>query len=97
MSGVRQDGTSQLLRAPLRCAVVCVKFSKLVMVGVRWFIEGHPEEHPFVRSEMTIPSSRPALWQSAARSGSQGCRRDCGGTGGAGAQRPWPSEHGARL
>jgi len=46
---------------------------------------------------MTIPSSRPAGWQSAARSGSQGCRRVCGGTGGAGAQRPWPSEHGARL
>jgi len=46
---------------------------------------------------MTIPSSRPAFRQSAARSGSQGCRRECGGTGGAGAQRPWQSEHGARL
>ena len=46
------------------------------------------EQHPFVRSEMTIPSSRPAYRQSAARSGSQGCRRECGGTGGAGAQRP---------
>jgi hypothetical protein len=46
------------------------------------------EQHPFVRSELTIPSSRPAVWQSAARSGSQGCRRDRGGTGGAGAQRP---------
>src|SRR5215831_19205084 len=32
--------------------------------------------------------SRPAFWQSAARSGSQGCRRKGGGTGGAGAQRP---------
>src|SRR5207248_8536122 len=37
------------------------------------------EQHPFVRSEMTIPSSRPACWQSAARSGSQGCRRGSGG------------------
>ena len=46
------------------------------------------EQHPFVRSEMTIPSSRPAFRQSAARSGSQGCRREGGGTGGAGAQRP---------
>jgi len=46
---------------------------------------------------MTIPSSRPAARQSAARSGSQGCRCAVGGTGGAGAQRPWPSEHGARL
>src|ERR1700747_2468406 len=46
------------------------------------------EQHPFVRSEMTIPSSRPALRQSAARSGSQGCRREGGGTGGAGSQRP---------
>ncbi len=44
--------------------------------------------NPLVRSEMTIPSSRPASWQSAARSGSQGCRREGGGTGGAGAQRP---------
>ena len=31
--------------------------------------------HPFVRSKATVPSSRPASWQSAARSGSQGCRR----------------------
>ena len=46
------------------------------------------EQHPFVRSDRTIPSSRPAYRQSAARSGSQGCRRERGGTGGAGAQRP---------
>jgi hypothetical protein len=52
-----------------------------------WFISGQ-EQHPFVRSKMTIPSSRPASWQSAARSGNQGWRRDCGGTGGAGAKRP---------
>ena len=67
--------------------VVCVKFSKLVMVRVRGSFKSL-EQHPFVRSEMTIPSSRPACWQSAARSGSQGCRRERGGTGGAGAQRP---------
>jgi len=45
---------------------------------------------------MTIPSSRPACWQSAARSGSQGCRRGSGGTGGAGAQRP-PLSRGQAL
>jgi hypothetical protein len=67
--------------------VVCVKFSKLAMMTGCWFISGQ-EKHPFVRSKMTIPSSRPASWQSAARSGSQGWRRDCGGTGGAGAKRP---------
>ena len=44
--------------------------------------------HPFVRSKAAIPSSRPASRQSAARSGSQGCRRECGGIGGAGAKRP---------
>ncbi len=43
---------------------------------------------PLFDWKMTIPSSRPALRQSAARSGSQGCRRERGGTGGAGAQRP---------
>ena len=33
-----------------RCAgVVCVKFSKLVMVTGCWFISGQ-EQHPFVRS-----------------------------------------------
>src|SRR5580700_4556884 len=67
--------------------VVCVKFSKLVMVRVRWLFRSL-EQHPFVRSETTIPSSRPAYRQSAARSGSQGCRRERGGTGGAGAKRP---------
>jgi hypothetical protein len=54
------------------------------------------EQHPFVRSEMTIPSSRPAFRQSAARSGSQGCRRERGGTGGAGAKRP-PLSRGQAL
>jgi DNA invertase Pin-like site-specific DNA recombinase len=44
--------------------------------------------HPFVRSKTTIPLSRPASRQSAARSASQGCRRQCGGIGGAGAKRP---------
>src|SRR5215813_3708234 len=32
--------------------------------------------HPFVRSDATIPLSRPALRQSTARSGSQGWRRE---------------------
>jgi transposase len=53
--------------------------------------------HPFVRPETTIASSQPAVRQSTARSGSQGCRRKCGGTGTAGAQRPRQSEHGATL
>ena len=70
-----------------RIGVVCVKFSKLVMVG-RGGSFRSLEQHPFVRSETTIPSSRPGFQQSAARSGSQGCRRERGGTGGAGAQRP---------
>src|ERR1700747_1323929 len=34
--------------------------------------------------------SRPAFRQSAAHSRGQGCRRDCGGTRGGGAQRPPP-------
>jgi hypothetical protein len=46
------------------------------------------EDIPLFDRTRTIPSSRPAIWQSTARSGSQGCRRDGGGTGGAGAQRP---------
>src|SRR5437763_13545388 len=75
--------------------VVCVKFSKLVMVRVGGSFKSL-EQHPFVRSEMTILSSRPACWQSAARSGSQGCRRGSGGTGGAGAQRP-PLSRGQAL
>jgi hypothetical protein len=45
------------------------------------------KQHPFARSETPIPSSRPALRQSTARSGSQGCRRVGGGIGVAGAQR----------
>jgi hypothetical protein len=66
----------------------CVRqVQQLVMVRVVRFIQVN-KQHPFVRSETTIPSSRPAFRQSAARSGSQGCRRERGGTGGAGAQRP---------
>jgi hypothetical protein len=66
----------------------CVRqVQQLVMVTGRWLDSGQ-EQHPFVRSKLTIPSSRPADRQSTARSGSQGCRRECGGTGGAGAQRP---------
>jgi hypothetical protein len=51
------------------------------MVRVVRFIQVN-KQHPFVRSETTIPSSRPAFRQSAARSGSQGCRRQRGGNGG---------------
>jgi hypothetical protein len=47
--------------------VVCVKFSKLVMVTGCGLNSGR-EQHPFVRSKTTIPSSRPALRQSAAGS-----------------------------
>jgi hypothetical protein len=66
----------------------CVRqVQQLVMVRVVRFIQVN-KQHPFVRSETTIPSSRPAFRQSAARSGSQGCRRERGGTGGAGAKRP---------
>src|SRR5205814_5314377 len=55
------------------------------------------QEHiPLFDRTTTIPSSRPAVRQSAARSGSQGCRRECGGTGGAGAQRP-PLSRGQAL
>ena len=45
--------------------------------------------YPFVRSK-NDPSLRPDLasWQSAAHSGRQGCRRERGGTGGAGARCP---------
>src|SRR5258706_11810858 len=64
----------------------CVRqVQQLVMVRVVRFIQVN-KQHPFVRSETTIPSSRPAFRQSAARSGSQGCRRERGGTGGAGAK-----------
>jgi hypothetical protein len=78
-------------RGPWRFDVLifsCVRqVQQLVMVTGRWLDSGQ-EQHPFVRSKLTIPSSRPADRQSTARSGSQGCRRECGGTGGAGAQRP---------
>jgi len=47
--------------------------------------------------ESRHPSSRPASWQSAARSGSQGCAANAAGIGGAGAKRPRQSEHGASL
>ena len=71
-----------------KLSYVCVRqVQQLVMVRVVRFIQIN-KRHPFVRSETTIPSSRPAYRQSAARSGSQGCRRERGGTGGAGAQRP---------
>jgi hypothetical protein len=63
----------------------CVRqVQQLVMVRMVRFIQVN-KQHPFVRSETTIPSSRPAFRQSAARSGSQGCRRERGGTG---AKRP---------
>jgi hypothetical protein len=66
----------------------CVRqVQQLFMVRVVRLIQVN-KQHPFVRSETTIPSSRPAFRQSAARSGSQGCRRESGGTGGAGAKRP---------
>jgi hypothetical protein len=83
-------GTTQLLPSPgpSLASQSCVRqVQQLVMVRVVRFIQVN-KQHPFVRSVMTIPSSRPALRQSAARSGSQGCRREGGGTGGAGAQRP---------
>jgi hypothetical protein len=59
-------------------------------------VEFRSKHHPCVRSKTAIPSSRPACRQSTAHSGSQGCRRDCGGTGGAGAQRP-PLSRGQAL
>jgi hypothetical protein len=68
-------------------AVVCVKFSKLGMVK-RARSNSIQEHIALFDRHTTIPPSRPAFWQSAARSGSQGCRRESGGTGGAGAQRP---------
>jgi len=76
------------LRLPKTQHFSCVRqVQQLVMVRVVRFIQVN-KQHPFVRSETTIPSSRPAFRQSAARSGSQGCRRERGGTGGAGAKRP---------
>jgi hypothetical protein len=76
------------LSAPPAFLRSCVRqVQQLVMVRVVRFIQVN-KQHPFVRSETTIPSSRPAFRQSAARSGSQGCRRERGGTGGAGAKRP---------
>ena len=74
--------------APDERDISCVRqVQQLVMVRVVRFIQVN-KQHPFVRSETTIPSSRPAFRQSAARSGSQGCRGERGGTGGAGAKRP---------
>jgi len=48
----------------------------------------HTVSIPLFDRKTAISSSRPASWQSAARSGSQRCRRECGGTGEAGAKRP---------
>jgi hypothetical protein len=65
----------------------CVRQVQQIGHGDRVLLISGQEQHPFVRSKTTIPSSRPAFWQSTARSGSQAGRRDCGGTGAAGAQR----------
>jgi hypothetical protein len=64
--------------------------------GKRVRLNSAQEHIPLFDRNTAIPSSRPAVWQSTARSGSQGCRRDCGGTGGAGAQRP-PLSRGQAL
>jgi hypothetical protein len=66
----------------------CVRQVQQIGHGKRARLSSVQEHIPLFDRTRTIPSSRPAVWQSAARSGSQGCRRDCGGTGGAGAQRP---------
>jgi hypothetical protein len=67
----------------------CVRQVQQIGHGERAPIDFSPKSNiPLFDRKTTIPSSRPACWQSAARSGSQGCRRACGGTGGAGAQRP---------
>jgi hypothetical protein len=78
-------------------AISCVRQVQQIEQGRRAWLNSVQEHIPLFDRNRTIPSSRPAIWQSAARSGSQGCRRECGGIGGAGAQRPWQSEHGARL
>jgi hypothetical protein len=84
---MRQERTVQatIFEVFAQHEVACVKFSK-IRPWDRVLVASRQWQHPFVRSETTIPPSRPAFWQSAARSGSQGCRR--GGTGAAGAQRP---------
>ena len=61
---------SDLLRPEELCASSSANWSWLGCGGSFRSLE----QHPFVRSEMTIPSSRPAFRQSAAHSGSQGCR-----------------------
>jgi hypothetical protein len=66
----------------------CVRQVQQIRHGKRARLNSGQGDIPLFDRTRTIPSSRPALRQSAARSGSQGCRRACGGTGGAGAQRP---------
>ena len=69
----------------LKLPVVCVKFSKLVMGAGFGSFQVNSDIPMFDRRDH--PFAPTCLWQSAGRSGSQGCRRDGGGTGGAGAQR----------
>jgi hypothetical protein len=64
---------------------VCVKFSKLVMVTGGFGFSSIATS--LCSIELTIPSSRPASWQSAARSGSQGWRRHVAGNLPRGADR----------
>jgi hypothetical protein len=63
----------------------CVRQVQQIGHGGGDRLSSDQKQYPFVRSKTTIASSRPADWQSPARSGRQGCRRDDGGTGGAGA------------
>ncbi len=51
--------TTRGLNVAVTSRVVCVKFSKLVMVRGRLFLLAQAQ-HSFVRSKMTIVSSRPA-------------------------------------
>ena len=53
-----------------------------------WVAAGSPAQCVQSLQRYVEAASRPAARQSAARSGSQGCRCAVGGTGGAGAQRP---------
>src|SRR5690348_13355141 len=81
-----------------RCCLpdCCVRQVQQIGHGRRARLNSNQEHIPLFDRNATIPSSRPAVWQSAARSGSQGWRRDCGGTGAAGAQRP-PLSRGQAL
>jgi hypothetical protein len=83
--GARPMTAEQLAKARRIC---CVRQVQQIGHGKRARLNSDQGDIPLFDRNRTIPSSRPAVWQSAARSGSQGCRRDCGGTGGAGAQRP---------